>query len=148
MTKATSQVVYTSTARKAPGSVVRYHAHGLRHRQITRGGKYITEINIGHEWVMVLNHELPQSRVDPGQYIAHPQDGRCACCGYIYTHLMTNADQPCDECRLEHMAEMGSRLQRLLGIDLGWHTTDHEGQRHDHNYHGHSLPRPNHRTRH
>lgn len=146
MTTSTHKVVYTSTATKNPGSVVRYNVHGLRHRQVTVGGKYRTEVRVGHEWVMILNHELPQSRRDPGQYIAHPQDGRCEDCGYIYSHLMTNADQPCDECRLQHMAEIGGRLQRMLGIDLGWHTIHHEEQRHNHNYHGHSLPRPNHRN--
>lgn len=128
--KTAGRIVYTSTADKQPhGDMVRYRMHGLLHRQITLGGKYRTQIKLGTEWVMVLNHELPESGQGPGQYIAHPQDGVCCECGHIYSHLMTSAGQPCDECKLERMAELATKLQRDTGTDLGWHTIDHEGDR-------------------
>lgn len=120
-----SQVVYVSRKRK-PGTVVRYKLHGLQHRQVLYGGRWRTEIKIGHKWRVVMNAELPRQG---DQYIAHPQDGVCEKCGYIYSHLMRNAGQPCDECRLERIARRAEALHRLLGLNLGWPDRDPVSER-------------------
>lgn len=134
MAQTAERIVYQTSKRKPKGSVVRYTMHGIRHRQITIGGKYRTQVQLSHLWVTILNHELPQSRADPGQYIAHPQDGRCCKCGHIYSHLMTHAGQPCDECRTERMARKGEALQKIFGVNLGWQTIDHENNRRVYGY--------------
>lgn len=124
--KTTERIVYESKAQPKRGEVVRYTMHGIKHRQVSIGGKYRTQIKLGSKWATVLNQELPAK---DGQYIAHPQDGVCGECNHIYTHLMRNAGQPCDECRLQNMAELGQRIQDEYAVDLGWHTTDHDGDR-------------------
>lgn len=100
----------------APGETVTYTVNGIKHRRRMLGGKWRLEIRCNGKWCMCLNESLPER---DGQYIAHPIDGRCDTCNGIYSHLMRNAGQPCDECKLEAMAAMASAIE-AAGIPLGW----------------------------
>lgn len=87
---------------------------GILHRYIVLGGKKRLQIKLGAGWRTCLNEQLP---TNGNGYVAHPQDGQCRKCGYIYSHLMRGANQPCDECRIEREEQYASALRRWLGVD-------------------------------
>lgn len=98
------KTVYTSTSHE-PGERISYPVGlGVRCRQTSLGGRYRMELGWGNQWRLLMNDRLPVDRT--GQLVAHPQDGVCSKCGYIYSHLMRNAGQPCDECRTEALAQL------------------------------------------
>lgn len=78
-----------------------------------------------------LNEALPRDK--DGNAKAHVIDGLCHKCGHAYSHLMHGADQPCDECKIQSIAELGKHIEEEWGVNLGWGYLYHRHEPSSHN---------------